>query len=51
MKKRRKMNLTDNDKREIAQLIQDNKPLPDKYRFLLFKGREEMILFPHFKKI
>ena len=38
------MNLTDNDKREIAQLIQDNKPLPDKYRFLLFKGREEIEL-------
>ena len=38
------MNLTDNDKREIIQLIQDNKPLPDKYRFLLFKGREEIEL-------
>lgn len=38
------MNLTDNDKREIVQLIQDNKPLPDKYRFLLFKGREEIEL-------
>ena len=38
------MNLTDNDKREIAQLIQDNKPLPNKYRFLLFKGREEIEL-------
>ena len=38
------MKLTDNDKREIFQLIQDNKPLPDKYRFLLFKGREEIEL-------
>ena len=38
------MNLTDNDKREIIQLIQDNKHLPDKYRFLLFKGREEIEL-------
>lgn len=38
------MNLTDNDKREIVQLIQENKPLPDKYRFLLFKGREEIEL-------
>ncbi len=38
------MKLTDNDKREIVQLIQDNKPLPDKYRFLLFKGREEIEL-------
>ncbi len=38
------MNLTDNDKREIIQLIQDNKPLPEKYRFLLFKKREEIEL-------
>ena len=38
------MNLTDNDKREIIQLIQENKTLPDKYRFLLFKGREEIEL-------
>ena len=38
------MNLTDNDKREIIQLIQDNKPLPEKYRFLLFKGKEEIEL-------
>ncbi len=38
------MKLTDNDKREIIQLIQDNNPLPDKYRFLLFKGREEIEL-------
>ena len=38
------MNLTDNDKREIIQLIQDNKPLPDKYRFLLFEGRDEIEL-------
>lgn len=38
------MNLTDNDKREIIQLIQENKSLPDKYRFLLFKGREEIEL-------
>ena len=38
------MNLTDNDKREIAQLIQENKPLPDKYRFILFKRSEEIEL-------
>ncbi len=44
MKERRKMNLTDNDKREIIQLIQENKPLPDKYRFLMFRGREEIEL-------
>ena len=42
--KKAKMNLTDNDKREIIQLIQDNKPLPEKYRFLLFKKREEIEL-------
>jgi DNA modification methylase len=38
------MKLTDNDKREIIQLIQENKTLPDKYRFLLFEGREEIEL-------
>ena len=38
------MNLTDNDKREIVDLINKNQPLPDKYRFLLFKGREEIEL-------
>ena len=38
------MNLTDNDKREIINLIQDNKPLPEKYRFLIFKDREEIEL-------
>ena len=38
------MDLTDNDKREIVQLIQENKPLPDKYRFLLFKDRGEIEL-------
>ena len=37
------MNLTDNEK-EIIQLIQDNKPLPDKYRFFLFEGRDEIEL-------
>ena len=38
------MNLTDNDKREIINLIQDNKPLPEKYRFLIFKDRGEIEL-------
>ncbi len=38
------MNLTDNDKREIINLIQDNKPLPEKYRFAIFEGREEIEL-------
>ena len=38
------MNLSDNDKREIIQLIQDNKPIPDKYRFLIFKNQQEVEL-------
>ena len=38
------MDLTDNDKREIINLIQENKPLPEKYRFAIFEGREEIEL-------
>jgi len=29
------MKLTDNEKREILKLLEKDKPLPDKYRFLL----------------
>ena len=38
------MNLTDNEKREIIKLIETDKPLPDKYRFLLFDDKREVEL-------
>ena len=39
-----KMKLTDNEKREILKLIEAEKPLPDKYRFLLFDDKREVEL-------
>jgi len=36
--------LTDNEKREILKLIEAGKPLPDKYRFLLFDDKREVEL-------
>jgi len=36
--------LTDNEKREILKLIEADKPLPDKYRFLLFDDKREVEL-------
>jgi len=38
------MNLTDNEKREVIKLIETDKPLPDKYRFLLFDDKREVEL-------
>jgi len=38
------MNLTDNEKREILKYIEADKPLPDKYRFLLFDDKREVEL-------
>lgn len=38
------MKLTDTEKREILKLIEANKPLPDKYRFLLFDDKREVEL-------
>ncbi len=38
------MKLTDSEKREIFQLIEKDKPLPDKYRFLLFGDKREVEL-------
>lgn len=38
------MKLTDNEKREILKLIDADKPLPDKYRFLLFDDKREVEL-------
>jgi len=38
------MKLTDTEKREILKLIEANKPLPDKYRFMLFDDKREVEL-------
>ena len=38
------MNLTDNEKRDAITLIQAGKPLPDRYRFLLFDHDREVEL-------
>ena len=38
------MNLTDNEKRDAITLIQAGKPLPDRYRFLLFDDDREVEL-------
>jgi len=31
------MRLSDNEKRDAIKFLQEGKPLPDKYRFLLFQ--------------
>ena len=38
------MKLTDSEKREVLKLIEADKPLPDKYRFLLFDDNREVEL-------
>lgn len=38
------MKLTDNEKREIIKCLEADKPLPDKYRFLLFDEKREVEL-------
>jgi len=38
------MKLTDNEKREIVEHLEADKPLPDKYRFLLFDDKREVEL-------
>jgi DNA modification methylase len=38
------MKLLDSEKREILKLIEADKPLPDKYRFLLFDDKREVEL-------
>ncbi len=38
------MKLTDNEKREILKLIENNQPIPEKYRFKLFKEKSEIEL-------
>ncbi len=39
-----RIDLTDAEKRDLIQLIQDGKPLPDRYRFLLFEDKREVEL-------
>lgn len=36
--------LTDAEKRDLIQLIQEGKPLPEKYRFILFEDKREVEL-------
>lgn len=38
------LDLTDNQKRDIISLIENNKPLPDEYRFKLFGDKREVEL-------
>ena len=38
------MNISDNEKRDILKYLEAGKPLPDKYRFLLFKDDREVEL-------
>jgi DNA modification methylase len=38
------MNLSDNEKRDIQKYIETGKPLPEKYRFLLFEDKKEVEL-------
>ena len=38
------MQLSDNEKRDIIKYIESGKPLPDKYRFLLFEDKREVEL-------
>ncbi len=44
------LDLTDNEKRDIISLIEQGKPLPDKYRFLLFGDKREVELVWNGKK-
>jgi len=38
------LNLSDNEKRDVIKYLEAGKPLPDKYRFLLFKDDREVEL-------
>jgi DNA modification methylase len=44
MKKRAKMKLTDNEKRDVVRLIEEGKDLPEKFRFLLFDEKKQIEL-------
>ena len=45
----KKLNLTDNEKRDVIEYLKSDKPLPDKYRFLLFDTDREVELLWHGK--
>ena len=38
------MKLTDNEKRDAVRYIEEGKPLPEKYRFLLFDESKQVEL-------
>ena len=38
------MDLTDNEKRDLVRLIENNQPIPEKYRFKLFEKKDEIEL-------
>jgi len=38
------MDLTDNEKRDLVRLIENNQPIPEKYRFKLFEEKNEIEL-------
>lgn len=38
------LKLSDNEKRDLVKLLEADKPLPDKYRFLLFEDKREVEL-------
>ncbi len=38
------MTLSDNEKRDVIKYLEAGKPLPDKYRFLLFDDAREVEL-------
>ncbi len=38
------MKLTDNEIRDVNKLLEAGKPLPDKFRFLLFEDKREVEL-------
>ncbi len=37
-------NLTDTEKQEVFRFLEHDRPLPDKYRFLLFDDKREVEL-------
>ena len=44
------MNLSDNEIRDITELLKEGKPLPDKYRFSLFEDKNDLELIWNGKK-
>jgi len=50
-RKQKKMRLTDNKIRDITRLLEEGKPLPEKYRFLLFEEKREIELLWNGKRM